>query len=73
MLAKNSLYLTRPSLFDYTAKREDLVACASEVFDMVQRGNLRCRIAHQYPLAAAVQAHRDLEARKTVGSSLLLP
>lgn len=72
-LAKKSLFLTRPSLLDYTAKREDLVASANEVFSLVQRSVLRCRIGRTYPLKDVAQAHRDLEARKTVGSIVLAP
>ncbi|HSV28518.1 MAG TPA: quinone oxidoreductase [Candidatus Omnitrophota bacterium] len=70
---KGSLFLTRPSLFDYTAARQDLVSTAMELFDMVKRGFIKVEINHTYALADAAQAHRDLENRKTTGSSLLLP
>ena len=73
MLARNSLYLTRPSLFDYTAKREDLLTCAGEVFEMLAKSAIRCRIDKRYPLEHASDAHRDLESRKTTGSTLLVP
>jgi NADPH2:quinone reductase len=72
-LAKNSLYVTRPSLFDYTAKREDLASGSNELFDMLRKGALRCRIHKQYRLVEAGEAHRDLESRRTSGSSLLIP
>jgi len=71
--AKGSLFLTRPSLMHYTAKREDLVAGAAELFEAVIRGVVRIEIHQTYPLADTAQAHRDLEARKTTGSTLLLP
>lgn len=71
--AKGSLFLTRPSLMHYTAKREDLVAGAAELFEAVAHGMVRIEIHQTYPLADTAQAHRDLEARKTTGSTLLLP
>ena len=70
---KGSLFLTRPSLMIYTAKREDLVTSANELFDVVATGKVRIEINQRYPLAEAAQAHRDLEARKTTGSSILIP
>jgi NADPH:quinone reductase len=71
LAAKGSLYLTRPTLGTYTAKREDLLAGAAEVFDLVRRGILKANVNQEYPLKAAAQAHRDLEARRTTGSSVL--
>ncbi|MFO1432269.1 MAG: quinone oxidoreductase [Candidatus Competibacteraceae bacterium] len=71
--AKGSLFLTRPSLMHYTAKRKDLVAGAAELFEAVAHGVVRIEIHQTYPLADTAQAHRDLEARKTTGSTLLLP
>ena len=68
-----SLYFTRPTLVTYTAAREDLVASAAAVFDLVTRGVLTVHIGARYPLADAARAHADLEAGKTVGSSLLIP
>jgi NADPH2:quinone reductase len=68
-----SLYVTRPTLKDYVATREDLEQRAGDVFGWVADGSLKLRIAHTYPLAEAAQAHRDLEARKTSGKVLLLP
>ncbi len=73
LAAKGSLYATRPTLFTYTAKREDLVATANELFDMVGRGIVKISVNQTYPLSEAAQAHRDLEGRKTTGSTVLLP
>ena len=73
LAAKGSLYLTRPTLATYTATREDLVATTSEVFDVVGQGVVRIEINQTYPLRDAAQAHRDLEARRTTGSTVLLP
>ena len=70
---KGSLYLTRPSLGNYIATREDLVARSSAVFGMITSGKLKLRIEHTYPLSEAQQAHRDLEGRKTTGKLLLIP
>jgi len=70
---RGSLFLTRPSLMDYVARREDLVATAAEVFELLESGVLRCRIGQRWPLAEAAEAHRALEARRTSGASLLLP
>ncbi|MGH9159705.1 MAG: quinone oxidoreductase family protein [Vicinamibacteraceae bacterium] len=71
--AKGSLYVTRPTIMTYTAKREDLVASARALFDVVLSGAVKIEINQTYPLAEAAQAHRDLEARKTTGSTILLP
>ena len=70
---RGSLFLTRPSLFSYIAKREDLETSARELFAAVKSGKVKLRIGQRYPLAEAAQAHRDLEARKTTGSTVLLP
>ena len=70
---KGSLYVTRPTLVNYTATREELVARSSAVFGMIAAGKLKLRIEHKYPLAQAEQAHRDLEGRKTTGKILLIP
>ena len=70
---KGSLFVTRPTLGTYAAKREDLVASANDLFDVVKSGKVRIEIAQRYPLKDAAQAHRDLEARKTTGSTILLP
>jgi NADPH:quinone reductase len=73
LAAKGSLYITRPTLISYTAKRDELVAAAKELFDMVLSGKVKVSPRQSYPLKDAAQAHRDLEARKTTGASLLLP
>ena len=70
---KGSLYVTRPTLMTYTAKREDLEASAKALFDVVLSGAVKIEVNQTYPLAEAAQAHRDLEARKTTGSTILLP
>jgi NADPH2:quinone reductase len=70
---RGSLYVTRPTLKDYTATREELVRRASDVLGWVAEGSLKLRLEHSYPLADAAQAHRDLEARKTTGKVLLIP
>ncbi len=73
LAAKGSLFLTRPSLMNYTAKREDLLNHAMDLFEMVKSGAVKIEVKQTYPLAEATQAHRDLEARKTTGSTVLLP
>lgn len=73
VLAKGSYYLTRPTLFTYNARREDLVASAAALFDVIASGGIRVEPPRTYRLAEAAQAHRDLEARKTTGSVVLLP
>ena len=70
---KGSLFVTRPTLMNYTAKREDLVALGGELFDVVVSGQVKIEVNQSYPLKDAAQAHRDLEARKTTGSTILLP
>jgi NADPH2:quinone reductase len=70
---KGSLFLTRPTLFTYVAKREDLLANSKELLDLIAQGVLQIEIGQTYPLKEAEQAHRDLEARKTKGSTVLLP
>ncbi len=73
LAAKGSLYVTRPTLFTYTASRDDLTASAAELFEVVGAGRVRIEIRQTYALADAARAHRDLEGRKTTGSTLLLP
>ena len=70
---KGSLYLTRPSLGNYIATREELVSRSGAVFAMMAAGKLKLRIEHIYPLAEAQRAHRELEGRKTTGKLLLIP
>jgi NADPH2:quinone reductase len=70
---KGSLYLTRPTLMTYTAKRADLEAMSKELFDIILSGKVTIEIGQRYALKDAAQAQRDLEARKTTGSTILLP
>ena len=70
LAAKGSLFITRPSLFAYTARREDLLSSAHELFDVVVSGAVRISVNQTYPLREAAQAHRDLESRKTTGSTV---
>ena len=70
---KGSLFVTRPSLFAYTADRKDLLDTAQDLFDVVASGKVKININQTYSLADAAQAHSDLEARKTTGSTVLLP
>ena len=72
LAAKGSLFLTRPSLMAYTAKREDLLAHAHDLFQVVEKGAVKINIHQTYPLAEAARAHRDLEGRKTTGSAVLV-
>ena len=70
---RGSLFLTRPSLFNYIATREELAAGARELFAAVKARKVRVVIGQRYPLARAAEAHRDLEGRRTTGSTVLLP
>lgn len=70
---RRSLYVTRPTLFDFIDTRERLLAAANELFGVVSRGIVKIRINQRYPLKDAAQAHKDLEARKTTGSTILVP
>ncbi|MFN3297571.1 quinone oxidoreductase family protein [Caldimonas sp.] len=73
LAAKGSLYVTRPTLFTHLATRESTQAMADDLFEMVGSGQVKIRVDQRYPLAEVAQAHRDLEARKTTGSTVLLP
>lgn len=73
LASKGSLFLTRPILMHYMAKRADLVAAAQELFDVVLSGKVRIELHQTWPLVEAAEAHRALEARKTTGSSILVP
>ena len=68
-----SLFLTRPTLFTYAARRSELLVMASELFDLLAAGTVRVAINQRYALKDAAQAHHDLEGRRTMGSSILLP
>ena len=70
---RGSLFLTRPTLFHYVAKRADLERSARELFEVIGSGAVRIEIGQTYPLRDVAQAHRDLEGRRTVGSTVLLP
>lgn len=70
---KGSLFITRPTLMSYTAKREDLLALGAELFAVVASGQVKVEVNQRYALKDAAQAQRDLEARKTTGSTILLP
>ena len=70
---KGSLFVTRPTIMHYTAKRADLEALGTELFEVVVSGKVRIEVNQTYPLREAAQAQRDLEARKTTGSTVLLP
>ena len=73
ILAKmGSLFLTRPTLFSYIADRERLDAMAADLFNVISKGAVKVQINQRYPLADAAQAHRDLEARNTTGSTVLV-
>jgi NADPH2:quinone reductase len=71
--SKGSLFLTRPSLAHYAAKRPDLEALAEALFDVVTTGAVNIEVNQTYPLSDIAQAHRDLESRKTTGSTVILP
>jgi NADPH2:quinone reductase len=71
--AKGSLFLTRPSLMTYTAERDALLEHAQDLFEVVENGAVKIDVRQTYPLAKAARAHQDLEARKTTGSTVLLP
>ena len=68
---KGSLYLTRPTLYNYIATRAELEQSAAELFDVVSSGKVKIEIKQRFPLKDAAEAHRQLEARKTTGSTIL--
>jgi NADPH2:quinone reductase len=73
LATKGSLFLTRPTLANYVATREDLLTAARELFGVVKKGVVKIKVNQTYPLREAAQAHVDLESRKTTGSTVLLP
>ncbi len=73
LAAKGSLFLTRPTLMTYTARREDLLAHARDLFQVVIKGAVKVEIGQRYPLADVARAHSDLENRKTHGATILIP
>lgn len=72
-LSKTAGFVTRPSLFAYTSTRAELETSANELFGLIASGALRCPVEARHPLRDAARAHRDLEARKTVGATILVP
>lgn len=70
---KGSLFVTRPTLFDYYSSREDIEIHAGRVLDLIGRGVIKVNVDQRYALGDAAQAHRDLEARRTTGSTVLVP
>lgn len=73
LASRGSLFITRPNLMNYTADRVDLEQMAAHLFAMVESGKVKIDIRQRYPLSEVARAHQDLEARKTTGSSLLIP
>lgn len=73
LASRGSLFITRPSIFNYTAKRNDLDIMAADLFGMVSSKKIKIEINQRYALKDVAQAHRDLESRKTTGSTILIP
>ncbi len=73
LASRGSLFITRPSVFSYTAKRDDLEMMAGELFGMVESGKIKIDVNQRYALKDVAQAHGDLESRKTTGSTILIP
>jgi NADPH2:quinone reductase len=73
LVSRGSLYITRPTLQTYAARREDLEAMAADLFQMVTSGQIKIEIHQRFPLADAAQAHIALESRRTTGKTILLP
>ncbi len=73
LMSRGSLFVTRPVLAHYTAAREDLLETANDLFDVVASGAVKIEINQRYALGEAEDAHRDLEGRRTTGSSILIP
>jgi NADPH2:quinone reductase len=73
LASRGSLFVTRPSVFNYTARRDDLEIMAAELFGMIESGKIKVNINQRYALKDVAQAHRDLESRKTTGSTILIP
>lgn len=70
---RHSLFVTRPVLFDFVDTPERLAAACSELFDIVARGAVKIQVNQRYPLSEAATAHRDIESRRTTGSTVLIP
>jgi NADPH2:quinone reductase len=73
LMQKGSIFATRPTLYTYIAKREDLDAMAAELFEVVASGKVSIAVSHVFPLAEVVEAHKLLEGRGTTGSTVLVP
>ena len=73
LAAKGSIYVTRQTLFSHITSRERTQAMADDLFGVVTSGQVKIHVDQRYPLAEVQQAHRDLEARKTTGSTVLIP
>jgi NADPH:quinone reductase len=73
LLARGSYSITRPSILHYVAAREDLLKAARALFDLVRSGTVKIDVRQTYPLSDACRAHRDLESRRTTGSTVMLP
>jgi NADPH2:quinone reductase len=73
LASRGSLFVTRPTLFTYTAKRNDLENMAADLFAMIESRKIKIDINQRYALKDVAQAHRELEARSTTGSTILLP
>jgi NADPH2:quinone reductase len=73
LATKGSLYVTRPTMIHYTLTQEEFDETAADVFDAVARGAIKANVNQRYPLSQAARAHKELEARKTTGASILIP
>jgi NADPH2:quinone reductase len=73
LVAKGSLFLTRPTLTHYSASRDEILSRTSDLFTWLGRGELRFKVDHVYPLAEAARAHEELAARRTTGKIVLIP
>ena len=71
--ARGSLFVTRPAVMHYMAKREDMLASPEDLFDVVTKGIVQVRVNQTYPLREAEEAHRAIHERRTTGSTVLLP
>ena len=70
---RGSLFLTRPAIMHYMAKREDLISSANDLFDVIEKGKLKSNVNHIYPLSEVGEAHRAIENRETTGATVLIP
>ena len=71
--SRGSLFLTRPAIMHYMAKREDLISSANDLFDVIEKGKLKSNVNHIYPLSEVGEAHRAIENRETTGATVLIP